>query len=115
MVELVSCARALCDCSFAPPSDLPAGCLVRFAVRNPCHFRSEAMSWHQMKALDLVHFEREHPLSVRDWLVATRELLNGGARPVSVFTQQRNGGNPGWMAVPPASGGPLCRTNAGVR
>jgi Ni,Fe-hydrogenase III large subunit len=70
------------------------------------------MSWHQMKALDLVHFEREHPLSVRDWLVATRELLNGGARPVSVFSQQRNGDNRVWIAVAPASGAHLCLTNA---
>src|SRR5258708_28080597 len=70
------------------------------------------MSWHQMKALAVVHFEREHPLSVRDWLVATRELLNGGARPVSVFSQQRKGDNRVWIAVAPASGAHLCLTNA---
>ena len=69
------------------------------------------MSWHQMKALDLVHFEREPPLSVRDWLAATRELLTGGARPVSVFSQQTNGDNRVWVAVAPASGAQLCLTN----
>ncbi len=69
------------------------------------------MSWHQMKALDLVHFERERPLSVRDWLAATRELLNGGARPVSLFSQQTNGDNRVWVAVAPASGAQLCLTN----
>jgi Ni,Fe-hydrogenase III large subunit len=69
------------------------------------------MSWHEMKALDLVHFEREHPLSVRDWLAATRELLSGGARPVSVFSQQTNGDNRVWIAVAPASGAQLCLTN----
>src|SRR5260370_10486116 len=110
-LEPVPCARALCNCSFSSPSGVPTGCLVRFATRNPCHFRSEAMSWHQMKALDLVHFEREHPLSVRDWLAATRELLNRGARPVSVFSQQTNGDNRVWIAVAPASGAQLCLTN----
>jgi len=69
------------------------------------------MRWHQMKSLDLAHFEREPPLSVRDWLAATRELLTGGARPVSVFSQQRNGDNRVWIAVAPASGAQLCLTN----
>jgi hypothetical protein len=69
------------------------------------------MSWHQMQALDLVHFEREHPLSVRDWLAATRELLTGGARPVSVFSRQTNGDNRVWIAVAPASGAQLCLIN----
>lgn len=69
------------------------------------------MSWRQIKALDLIHFEREPSLSMGDWLAATRELLAGGARPVSVFSQQTNADNRVWMAFAPASGGKLCLAN----
>jgi len=72
------------------------------------------MSSRQIKAFDLIDFETEHPLSMRDWLTATRELLTGGARPVSLFSQQTNDQNRVWMAFAPASPGQhgqLCLTN----
>jgi Ni,Fe-hydrogenase III large subunit len=71
------------------------------------------MSWHQMKALDLIHVEKEPPLTSRHWLDATAELLAKGARPISVFRQGTNHGDRVWMAFAPASGcaGYLCLTN----
>ena len=68
------------------------------------------MSWRQMKALDLIDFEKEPPLTNRDWLAATRELLAEGARPVSVFSR-RTKDDRVWMAFAPASPGQLCLTN----
>jgi Ni,Fe-hydrogenase III large subunit len=59
----------------------------------------------------LIDFEKEPSLSMRDWLAATRELLAGGARPVSVFSQRMNDKNRVWMAFAPASGEQLCLTN----
>ena len=50
------------------------------------------MSWRQIKVLELVDFEKEPPLSISDWLTTTRQLLAGGARPVSVFSQRTNRG-----------------------
>ena len=61
------------------------------------------MSWRQMKALDLIHVEKEPSLTSRDWLAATRELLAKGARPVSVFSQRTNDEDRVWMAFAPAS------------
>ena len=69
------------------------------------------MSWRQMKALDLIHVEKEPSLTRRDWLAATGELLAGGARPVSVFSQRTNDDDRVWMAFAPASAGQLCLTN----
>ena len=69
------------------------------------------MSWRQMKVLDLIHVEKERSLTKRDWLAATRELLAGGARPVSVFSQRTNDDDRVWMAFAPASAGQLCLTN----
>jgi hypothetical protein len=69
------------------------------------------MSWRQMKALDLIHVEKEPSLTRRDWLAATGELLTGGARPVSVFSQRTNDDDRVWMAFAPASAGQLCLTN----
>ena len=69
------------------------------------------MSWRQMKALDLIHVEKELPLTRRDWLAATREVLAKGARPVSVFSQRTNDEDRVWMAFAPASAGQLCLTN----
>ena len=59
------------------------------------------MSWRQMKALDLIHVEKEPSLIRRDWLAATGELLAGGARPVSVFSQRTNDDYRVWMAFAP--------------
>ena len=69
------------------------------------------MSWRQMKVLDLIHVEKERSLTRRDWLAATRELLAGGARPVSVFSQRTNDEDRVWMVFAPASAGQLCLTN----
>jgi hypothetical protein len=54
------------------------------------------MSWRQMKTLDLIHVEKEPSLTRRDWLAATGELLAGGARPVSVFSQRTNDDDRVW-------------------
>src|SRR5258707_7795027 len=69
------------------------------------------MSYRQIKVLELVDFEKEPPLSISDWLTTTRQLLAGGARPVSVFSQRTNDDDRVWMAFAPASAGQLCLTN----
>jgi hypothetical protein len=69
------------------------------------------MSWRRMKAPDLIQVDKEPSLTRRDWLAATRELLGGGARPVSVFSQRTNDGDRVWMVFAPASAGQLCLTN----
>src|SRR5258707_5181479 len=69
------------------------------------------MSWRQIKVLELVDFEKEPPLSVSDWLTTTRQLLAGGARPVSVFSQRTNEDDRVWIALAPPSTDRLCLTN----
>jgi Ni,Fe-hydrogenase III large subunit len=70
------------------------------------------MSVRQIRALDLIDFESEPSCTVSDWLVATRELLTGGSRPVSVFSQRTSVGDRLWMAFANASDGRLGLTNA---
>jgi Ni,Fe-hydrogenase III large subunit len=69
------------------------------------------MSWRQIKVPELVDFEKEPPLSVADWLTTTRQLLAGGARPVSIFSQRTSAGDRVWIVLAPASGNQLCLTN----
>jgi Ni,Fe-hydrogenase III large subunit len=66
------------------------------------------MSWRPMKALDLIEVEKEPLLTNRDWLDGAGELLAGGARPVSVFSQRTNDEDRVWMVFAPASAGQLC-------
>ncbi len=57
------------------------------------------MNWRQIKAPFMIDFEREHPLSMRDWLTATRELLAAGARPVfSSASRRRTKTASGWRS-----------------
>src|SRR5260221_4872553 len=69
------------------------------------------MSYRQIKVLELVDFEKEPPLSISDWLTTTRQLLAGGARPVSVFSQRTNEDDRVWIALASASTDRLCLTN----
>src|SRR5260370_3516656 len=69
------------------------------------------MSWRQIKVLELVDFAKELPLSVTDWVPTTRQLVAGGARPVSVFSQRTSADDRVWIALAPASGNQLCLTN----
>ena len=69
------------------------------------------MSWRQMKALEVVDFEKEPTLSIPDWLAATRELLAGGARPVSMFGQRTDNYDRVWIALAPPSPNQLYLTN----
>ena len=68
------------------------------------------MKWRTAQPLELIHFVEEPRFSVEDWIVAMRELLGNGARPVAMFCQQEQGGQRVWTALASPSGG-LCLTN----
>jgi Ni,Fe-hydrogenase III large subunit len=69
------------------------------------------MSGRSMKALEIVDFEKESPLSISEWLTTTRQLLAGGARPVSVFSQRTKEYDRVWIALAPVSADRLYLTN----
>jgi Ni,Fe-hydrogenase III large subunit len=69
------------------------------------------VNWRTLKPLELINVETEPPLSLRDWLAGTRELLLGGARPVAVFSQPSDTDLRVWMAFASAPAGQLYLTN----
>ena len=69
------------------------------------------MSWRRLKPLELVEFDKEPWFSVEEWLGASRELLDGGSRPVVLFSHQMNGYQRVWSVFAGHDAGELCVTN----
>ena len=69
------------------------------------------MSWRPTRVLEVVDFDKEPLLSTEECLAANRQLLAGGARPVSVFSQRVNDGNRVWIALASPAASQLCLTN----
>jgi Ni,Fe-hydrogenase III large subunit len=66
------------------------------------------MTAHTAKPLSVIGFDKQPPLSQRDWLAATRGLLSDGARPVAIFSRKCNDDIRVWMALAPVASGELC-------
>ena len=69
------------------------------------------MSWRPTRVLEVVDFDKEPLLSTEECLAANRQLLAGGARPVSVFSQRVSDGNRVWIALASPAASQLCLTN----
>jgi len=61
------------------------------------------MTAHTAKPLSVTGFDKQPPLTQRDWIAATRELLAEGARPVAVFSKKSNEDIRVWLALASAS------------
>ncbi|MEI8234735.1 MAG: NADH-quinone oxidoreductase subunit C [Verrucomicrobiota bacterium] len=68
-------------------------------------------TWRTTKPLDLIRFGEEPPLGVKEWLAATRTLLENSARPVAVFSREQGGERRVWMALAMRDAGQICLTN----
>lgn len=69
------------------------------------------MTWRTLKPLQVIRFEEEPPVSLRDWLAAGHKLLATGARPVAVFSRKMNQETRVWAAFALPSSDQLCLTS----